>query len=214
MTDTMTAEQRHRCMSHIRSRDTKPELKVRRWLWHHGYRYRLNVKSVPGKPDIVMRPYRTAIFVNGCFWHGHGVEIENSKLKSEKDVCSEDSRAAQIENSKLKSEKVVDFGAAQIENSACCKIPQSNRAFWVAKIKRNQERDQRNYQLLQENGWQVIVVWECQLTPHQIEHTMREVELLLNSNMLARYKHAPAPFTTGEEQLPTAAENNIEYHSK
>ena len=73
MTDTMTTEQRHRCMSHIRSRDTKPELKVRRWLWHHGYRYRLNVKSVPGKPDIVMRPYRTAIFVNGCFWHGHGV---------------------------------------------------------------------------------------------------------------------------------------------
>lgn len=212
MTDTMTAEQRHRCMSHIRSRDTKPELKVRRWLWHHGYRYRLNVKSVPGKPDIVMRPYRTAIFVNGCFWHGHGVEIENSKVKSEKDVCSEDSLAAQIENSKLKSEEAVDYGAAQIENSACCKIPQSNRAFWVAKIKRNQERDQRNYQLLQENGWQVIVVWECQLTPHQIEHTMREVELLLNSNMLARYKHAPAPFTTGEEQLPTAAENNIEYN--
>ena len=201
MTDTMTAEQRHKCMSHIRSRDTKPELKVRRWLWHHGYRYRLNVKSVPGKPDIVMRPYRTAIFVNGCFWHGHGVEIENSKVKSEKDVCSEDSLAAQIENSKLKS-----------ENSACCKIPQSNRAFWVAKIKRNQERDQRNYQLLQENGWQVIVVWECQLTPHQIEHTMREVELLLNSNMLARYKHAPVPFTTGEEQLPAAAENNIEYN--
>jgi DNA mismatch endonuclease (patch repair protein) len=214
MTDTMTAEQRHRCMSHIRSRDTKPELKVRRWLWHHGYRYRLNVKSVPGKPDIVMRPYRTAIFVNGCFWHGHRVEIENSKLKSEKDVCSEDSLAAQIENSKLKNEKAADPGAALIENSACCKIPQSNRAFWVAKIRRNQERDQRNYQLLQENGWQVIVVWECQLTPHQIEHTMREVELLLNSNMLARYKHAPAPFTTGEEQLPAAAENNIEYHSK
>ena len=224
MTDTMTAEQRHRCMSHIRSRDTKPELKVRRWLWHHGYRYRLNVKSVPGKPDIVMRPYRTAIFVNGCFWHGHNVQfstaqIENSKLKNEKGVCSEDSRAAQIENSKLKSEEAVDYGGAQIENSklkiensACCKIPQSNRAFWVAKIKRNQERDQRNYQLLQENGWQVIVVWECQLTPHQIEHTMREVELLLNSNMLARYKHAPLPFTTGEEQLPAAAENNIEYN--
>ncbi len=148
-------------MSHIRSRDTKPELKVRRWLWHHGYRYRLNVKSVPGKPDIVMRPYRTAIFVNGCFWHGHGVEIENSKVKNEKGVCSEDSRAAQIENSKLKSEEAVcseNSGGAQIENSklkiensACCKIPQSNRAFWVAKIKRNQERDQRNYQLLQEN---------------------------------------------------------------
>ena len=208
MTDTMTAEQRHRCMSHIRSKDTKPELKVRRWLWHHGYRYRLNVKSVPGKPDIVMRPYRTAIFVNGCFWHGHNVQfstaqIENSKLKIEK-----------AENSKLKNEKAADPGAALIENSACCKIPQSNRAFWVAKIRRNQERDQRNYQLLQENGWQVIVVWECQLTPKQIEHTMREVELLLNNNMLARYKHSPNPFTTEEEPLPLAAEDTIEYQDK
>ena len=172
-------------------RITLAELKVRRWLWHHGYRYRLNVKSVPGKPDIVMRPYRTAIFVNGCFWHGHGVEIENSKLKI--------------------IEKAADPGAALIENSACCKIPQSNRAFWVAKIRRNQERDQRNYQLLQENGWQVIVVWECQLTPKQIEHTMREVELLLNNNMLARYKHSPNPFTTEEEPLPLAAEDTIEY---
>ena len=198
MTDTMTAEQRHRCMSHIRSRDTKPELKVRRWLWHHGYRYRLNVKSVPGKPDIVMRPYRTAIFVNGCFWHGHGVQLS----------------AAQIEKSKLKIEKAADPSAALIENSACCKIPQSNRAFWVAKIRRNQERDQRNYQLLQENGWQVIVVWECQLTPKQIEHTMREVELLLNNNMLARYKHAPNPFTIEEEPLPLAAEDTIEYQDK
>ena len=71
MTDTMTPEQRHRCMSHIRSKATMPEMKVRRWLWSHGYRYRLNVKSVPGKPDIVLRAYRTAIFVNGCFWHGH-----------------------------------------------------------------------------------------------------------------------------------------------
>ena len=214
MTDTMTAEQRHKCMSHIRSRDTKPELKVRRWLWHHGYRYRLNVKSVPGKPDIVMRPYRTAIFVNGCFWHGHGVEIENSKLKIENAVRSENSCAAQIENSKLKNEKAADPSAALIENSACCKIPQSNRAFWVAKIRRNQERDQRNYQLLQENGWQVIVVWECQLTPKQIEHTMREVELLLNNNMLARYKHSPNPFTTEEEPLPLAAEDTIEYQDK
>ena len=71
MSDVLTTTQRHRCMSHIRSKATKPELAVRRWLWAHGYRYRLNVKSVPGKPDIVMRKYRTAIFVNGCFWHGH-----------------------------------------------------------------------------------------------------------------------------------------------
>ena len=71
MPDVLTPQQRHRCMSHIRSKATKPEMVVRRWLWAHGYRYRLNVKSVPGKPDIVMRKYRTAIFVNGCFGHGH-----------------------------------------------------------------------------------------------------------------------------------------------
>lgn len=71
MSDVLTPQQRHRCMSRIRSKATKPEILVRKWLWAHGYRYRLNVKSVPGKPDIVMRKYRTAIFVNGCFWHGH-----------------------------------------------------------------------------------------------------------------------------------------------
>jgi len=71
MPDVLTPTQRHRCMSNIRSKATKPEMVVRRWLWAHGYRYRLNVKSVPGKPDIVMRKYRTAIFVNGCFWHRH-----------------------------------------------------------------------------------------------------------------------------------------------
>ena len=71
MADKMTPEQRHRCMSHIRGKDTKPELIVRRWLWHQGYRYRLNVKSLPGKPDIVLPRYSTVIFVNGCFWHAH-----------------------------------------------------------------------------------------------------------------------------------------------
>ena len=71
MSDVLNPQQRHRCMSHIRSKATKPEILVRKWFWAHGYRYRLNVKSVPGKPDIVMRKYRTAIFVNGCFWHGH-----------------------------------------------------------------------------------------------------------------------------------------------
>ena len=70
MPDVLTPQQRHRCMSHIRSKATKPEMLVRRWLWSHGYRYRLNVKSVPGKPDIVMRKYRTAIFVNGKYPDG------------------------------------------------------------------------------------------------------------------------------------------------
>lgn len=71
MADRMTPEQRHRCMSRIRGRDTKPELVVRRWLWRQGFRYRLYVKTLPGRPDIVMRKWRTVVFVNGCFWHGH-----------------------------------------------------------------------------------------------------------------------------------------------
>lgn len=71
MADKMTQQQRHDCMSRIRGRDTKPELVVRRWLWRQGYRYRLYVKSLPGRPDIVMRKWRTVIMVNGCFWHGH-----------------------------------------------------------------------------------------------------------------------------------------------
>ena len=71
MPDHLTIEQRHRNMSAIHGKDTKPEVLVRKYLWAHGFRYRLNHPRLPGKPDIVMRKYRTCIFVNGCFWHGH-----------------------------------------------------------------------------------------------------------------------------------------------
>ena len=71
MTDKLTQIQRHANMAAIKSKDTKPEMVVRRYLWGHGFRYRLNHPRLPGKPDIVMRKYRTCIFVNGCFWHGH-----------------------------------------------------------------------------------------------------------------------------------------------
>ena len=141
MSDVLTPIQRHRCMSRIRSKATKPEMAVRRWLWAHGYRYRLNVKSVPGKPDIVMRRYRTAMFVNGCFWHGH-------------EGCS----------------KFV--------------MPKSNTAFWAEKIARNRERDRQNYDILLQNGWQVIVIWECQLSKNKIENTMQQVAVALNKNLL------------------------------
>ena len=164
MTDRLTPAQRHKVMSHIRSRNTKPEKLVRQWLWRHGYRYRLNVKSVPGKPDIVMRRYRTAIFVNGCFWHGH-------------DGCDK------------------------------FKIPQTNVEFWQNKINRNRERDQQNYQVLHNNGWQVIVVWECQLTPKHIEETMLQVELLLNEHFLAMHQHKVVSYDFQEESAPMAAED-------
>lgn len=62
---------RHNNMAAIHGKDTKPEIIVRKWLWGHGIRYRLNHPRLPGRPDVVLRKYRTCIFVNGCFWHGH-----------------------------------------------------------------------------------------------------------------------------------------------
>ena len=83
MSDTITTQQRHANMAAIHSKDTKPEMVVRKWLWRRGYRYRLNHPRLPGKPDIVMLKYRTCIFVNGCFWHGHNVtmpQVNSEKL--------------------------------------------------------------------------------------------------------------------------------------
>ena len=183
MTDRLTPSQRHYVMSRIHGKGTKPELKVRQWLWRHGYRYRLNVKSVPGKPDIVMRRYRTAIFVNGCFWHGHFVELG---------VRSDELGVNALRHCEERSNP-------DVENSKCCKIPQTNREFWVNKIRRNQERDQRNYQVLHDNGWQVIVVWECQLVPKLLETTMLQVELRLNEHFLALHQPKPVPYVIQEE---------------
>lgn len=182
MTDIMTPQQRHYCMSHIRSKDTTPEKRVRQWLWKHGYRYRLNVKGVPGKPDIVMRKYRTAIFVNGCFWHGHFVQF------------------------------IMHNAQCTIEDSACCKIPKTNREFWVAKIQRNQERDQKNYEILTENGWQVIVLWECQLKPKKLEQTMLQVEIQLHDFYIKTFNHRSKTYIhIEEERLPMVAEEPEEY---
>lgn len=69
--DKMDKEQRHRCMAAIKGKNTKPELLVRKFLFSRGFRYRLNHPRLPGHPDLVLRKYRTVIFVNGCFWHGH-----------------------------------------------------------------------------------------------------------------------------------------------
>ena len=69
--DILTPIQRHKAMASIHSKNTKPEILVRKFLWRHGFRYRLNNPRLPGHPDIVLRKNRTCIFVNGCFWHGH-----------------------------------------------------------------------------------------------------------------------------------------------
>ena len=137
-------------MAAIRGKDTKPELIVRRGLWKRGFRYRLNHKRLPGHPDLVLRKYRTCIFVNGCFWHGHGVVLTS------------------------------DHEPLTIENSACCKIPKTNRDFWVAKIRRNKERDKEEKKKLAAMGWHTITVWECELTPRRREETLDSIAFTLN----------------------------------
>ena len=71
MADVMTKEQRSRCMAAIKGKDTKPEMIVRQYLFSRGLRFRVQVRKLPGNPDIVLPKYKTVIFVNGCFWHGH-----------------------------------------------------------------------------------------------------------------------------------------------
>ena len=158
MSDILTNAQRHTCMAAIHGKDTKPEMVVRKWLWGHGFRYRLNHPRLPGKPDIVMRKYRTCIFVNGCFWHGHGVAMPP------------------VESLKLK-----------VESSECCKIPKTNRDFWVAKIRRNQERDTRVQHELAAMGWHSITIWECELKPKVREKTLESLAYTLNRIFLLNF---------------------------
>lgn len=119
MADTHSKEVRSRNMSHIRSTNSKPEEIVRKYLFSRGLRYRKNVRSLPGTPDIVLKKYRTVVFVNGCFWHHH------------------------------------DCGRFV--------WPSTNTEYWRKKIDRNTERDKENYDLLTAQGWQVLIIWECQL---------------------------------------------------
>ncbi len=131
MADNHSKEMRSMNMSHIRNKNSKPEEKVRKYLFSKDFRYRKNVKDLPGKPDIVLPKYKTVVFVNGCFWHKHD----------------------------------------------CPRFvwPSSNKEYWVPKIQRNVERDIENTRLLEEQGWQVLTVWECQLKAGTAEETLRGI---------------------------------------
>lgn len=131
MADNHTQEVRSRNMSHIRSTNSKPEDKVRKYLFSKGFRYRKNDKRYPGKPDIVLPKYKTVIFVNGCFWHKHD----------------------------------------------CPRFiwPSSNEEYWRPKISRNVERDTLVQSQLRELGWNVLVVWECQLKKKEFQTTMEHL---------------------------------------
>lgn len=161
MPDKLTIEQRHANMAAIRAKDTKPEIIVRKYLWSHGFRYRLNHPRLPGKPDVVLRKYRTCVFVNGCFWHGHGVDF--SEVQGEQE-------------------------AQGVSNSDCCKIPKTNRGFWVRKIMRNQERDIEVQKKLAAMGWHSITVWECELKAEKREKTLASLAFTLNHIFLDNHK--------------------------
>jgi DNA mismatch endonuclease (patch repair protein) len=188
--DKLTPQQRHKTMAAIRSKDTKPERilcrakrqsrAVRRGLWKRGFRYRLNHKRLPGHPDLVLRKYRTCIFVNGCFWHGHGVTVS----------------------------PVQDSGF-MVQGSECCKIPKTNREFWVAKIRRNKERDREEQKKLAEMGWHCITIWECELTPKKREETLESIAFTLNHIWLQDHQTKVVSYPKLEEedmQMPMAAE--------
>lgn len=76
--DVHSPEQRSFNMSRIKGKNTKPEIRVRKWLWKNGYRYRLHATELPGKPDIVFRSRKILIFVHGCFWHRHGCKYSST----------------------------------------------------------------------------------------------------------------------------------------
>ncbi len=153
MPDKLTPAQRHKCMSHIRAKNTQPELWVRKYLYAHGFRYRLHVKRLPGKPDIVIRRLRTVIMVNGCFWHGH----------SEPPLPS----PVQDEGGEVRCKYFV--------------MPKSRTEFWRSKIERNKARDLEDRNALKLLGWNVIVIWECQINQAEIrEQTLRSLVYTLS----------------------------------
>ena len=141
--DTVTPEQRSRIMSRIRSRDTKPELLVRKMLHANGYRFRVCDRRIVGHPDIVSPRCCTLIEVRGCFWHRHGWTWDGRKLVQET-ICRDASSS-----------------------------PASNRKFWNEKFRRNVRRDAEHERQWAEEGWNLIVVWACALKPSEREKTFR-----------------------------------------
>ena len=121
-------------MSKIRDKNTKPEELVRKYLFSQGFRYRKNVRTLPGSPDIVLPKYKTVIFVNGCFWHGH-------------------------------------------KGCRYFVWPENNADFWREKITTNIQRDARKIALLEQAGWRVLVVWECELKKAKAEETLASLVL-------------------------------------
>ena len=208
MPDKMTPQQRHHCMQSIRSHDTRPEWVVRRFLFKHGFRYRLQVKRLPGRPDIVMRRLGVCIFINGCFWHGHLINDDVNDALRYDDPSSNSGQAQSLRYDDVRVPK----------SSACCKIPKTNTEFWVTKILRNRERDARVQRELEALGWRVITIWECELRPKQREATLQRLLTLLRrieAPVLVQELRKTAAYANSysDDDLLMAAEEEEEYSS-
>ena len=132
MADVFSKSKRSEIMSRIRGKDTGPEMVIRKALFANGFRYRLHVKNLPGKPDIVLPKYNAVVIVDGCFWHGH-------------------------------------------KNCKFFRMPKSRISFWRKKIDANRARDVKNRRKLRRLGWNVIQVWECQLSARKYEKTFQRI---------------------------------------
>lgn len=124
-------------MSQIKGKNTKPEMLVRKFLFSKGFRFRLHVKNLPGKPDIVLPKYKTVIFVHGCFWHGH-------------------------------------------EGCKYFVVPKTRTDWWLNKINKNRDNDQKAFTLLKEEKWKVITIWECELKSSTIDETFERLNYRLS----------------------------------
>ncbi len=158
--DTVSKEKRSKIMSAIHSRDTRPEVVVMKMLWTNGFRFRVCDRRVVGHPDIVVPRCRALIEVRGCFWHRHGWAWDGRKLVQET-FCRDASSS-----------------------------PASNRKFWNEKFRRNVRRDAEHERLWAEEGWNLIVIWECALKPSVREKTFRFI-----LRTLERWQLATRPFT-------------------
>lgn len=132
------SQERSEIMSKVHSKNTTPEIRVRKLLHSMGYRYRLHNNDLPGKPDIVLPKYRTVIFVHGCFWHGCPT-CRHAKIR-----------------------------------------PQTNSDYWNKKLDRNIQRDRENQEKLQDLGWRVLIVWECETKRKDLPELSNRLRQLLS----------------------------------
>ncbi len=133
MTDVYTKTQRSELMSHISSKDTKPETIVRKYLFSQGFRYRKNLKTLPGTPDIVLPKYKTIIFINGCFWHGHK-NCKASKLPETRKRFWKDKLQGNVERDKRNTAKLKKTGWRVITVWQCQINTIKKRASYFKKL--------------------------------------------------------------------------------